>query len=175
MIKYSNKLKLDKIISKIDVDYVIMKLPDYFPNYTDFSDLDILIKKNDIISIVETIKNELKNYSGSYKIIDTNGHIQIDYYENGHNRLNFKFDFLYDLDISYKKSKFVNDFSEKVLSKKIKYNSIYIPTLEHELVIRWVEYVEYISIRPDKIKHLNYIKNCEKDFDIEDLKKKYLI
>ena len=172
---YSNKLKLDEIISQIDVEYVVMKLPEYFPNYNDFSDLDILIHEKDIQQIIETISTELSNYSGTYKILDTNGHIQIDYYEKDHKRLNFKFDFLYNLDKAYKKSKFNELFLLEIFNDKIEYNSIYIPTLKHELIIRWVEYYEYINIRQDKIKHLNYISLWKDDFNINELKKEYLL
>jgi len=170
--EYSNKLKLDNIISKLN-NYVIIKKPNYFPNYYDFSDLDIIINKNDIKDITNIIKNELNCYTGYYKIINTNGHLQIDYYEKNHNRLNFKFDFLYDLSQAYKKSKFKDNFINIVLSEKIKENNIFIPKLEHELIFRWVEYKEYIDIRKDKIKHLIFINKY--NIDINELKIKYLI
>jgi len=169
---YSNKLKLDDIISKLKIDYVIIKKPSFFPNYFDFSDIDILIKKDDINQIIKTITQELNNYNGSYKIINTNGHLQIDYYDKNHNKLNFKFDFLYDLNY-YKKSKFINNFINIVLKNRIKNGNIYIPKIEHELIIRWVEYIEYVNIRPDKIKHLNYIKKF--NININNLKKIYLL
>jgi len=170
--EYSNKLKLDEIISKLD-NYVIIKKPEYFPNYYDFSDLDIIIKKEDISKIINIIRNELINYNGFFKIIDTNGHLQIDYYEKDHKKLNFKFDFLYDLSIAYKKIKFKDNFIDIILENKEKDDNIYVPFIEHELIIRWIEYKEYIDVRQDKIKHLNYINKY--DFDLEKLKNKYLL
>jgi hypothetical protein len=44
---------------------------------------------------------------------------------------------------------------------------VYIPCLIDELIIRYIEYIEWYAQRPDKIKHIDYILNYIEDLSIK--------
>ena len=73
--------------------------------------------------------------------------------------LNLKLDFVFNVGV-YKKVALDKKLFDDILKYKIVTSEgIYAPDIKYELLIRYLEYIENIDERPDKIKHLNYIKN----------------
>lgn len=141
--------------------YCILKLDDKFPLYNVPSDVDIMCANKYSFAkklssfIFEKYKIKTKNH------LEGNGNFQVDVIIE--NKLDIKFDI--SDDFSYlSKIKVKKTFRDIVLADKIKENGIFIPRLEHDLAIRYMEYKDKISERPDKIKHLNYCKRHKIDY-----------
>lgn len=171
---YSNFINLEDYFMNCKEEYCIIRISDCFPNYREGSDIDILCK--DQKQMVEYTANYLKQYP------DIN--INIHYPENGKHAhvdvclekgiLNLKFDFI-DSFSMYNKNNIKSEFKNEVLNNKIKTGSIFIPSKPHEMVIRMLEYLEYIDARPDKIKHLKYVEsNTEYRIEFKSLWKTYI-
>jgi hypothetical protein len=78
-------------------------------------------------------------------------------------RLEIKLD-LYEALPSYKKSEINPSLFNSIIENSIPNNQgIYTPNKIDDLLIRYLEYVEYYELRPDKIKHLHYIETHLKD------------
>jgi hypothetical protein len=71
---------------------------------------------------------------------------------------------LYEALPSYKKSEINPSLFSSVIENSILNNQgIYTPSKIDDLLIRYLEYVEYYELRPDKIKHLHYIEKHLED------------
>jgi hypothetical protein len=158
----------DFFIALQDSIYCIIKKDDHFPDYYIGSDIDIFCY--DISSISKVILNVGDKYlnQGCEIIIQETSlyKVQIDFYNKQHKKINFRFDLYQDFP-SYKNINIRPGFFDCILenrkkevvyssNKKQKFN-IFIPDLIDELIIRYLEYQEYYSLRPDKIKHINFI------------------
>jgi hypothetical protein len=66
--------------------------------------------------------------------------------------------------LHYKKFFLDDNIYHLILHNKIHNGISYIPCLSDDLSLRYCEYIEYINIRPDKIKHLNYVNNYKEQF-----------
>ena len=69
---------------------------------------------------------------------------------------------------NYKKIILKNSLKDVILETKeildIESYSINVPKKIYDNILRYVEYIEYFDIRPDKVKHLNYLeKNIENE------------
>lgn len=160
---YSNKLNLKDFFDALSKEiYCVIKLGEDYPNYISYSDIDIfcfdIAKVANIILIVgkEYVKNQ--NCRIELNTVSEN-QIQIDFYFDNSKKLDFKFD-LYQAFGAYKKinikeSLFVSIIENRVLNEK----NIYVPAKIDDLLLRYIEYVEFYDIRADKIKHVEYIKN----------------
>ena len=143
-------------------DYIVIKMTDDFPNYTHFDDLDIICKDAEILA-----KNLLAHNtpSGVDRILVSQtgtGHIHLDYYIPTHNNLNLRFDLIDSF--SYTKFQVNGEYMDLVLDRKgikvIDEKKVYIPRRVDDLVIRFLEWVEY----PAKKKHQRYVKeNLDSD------------
>lgn len=140
-------------------NYCIIKIPESFPRYEKNSDLDIIcddkIKFSKILN--EKITNKYKLKTKSY--IAANNNLQLDVTIN--NTLDIKFDITDDLSC-FSKIKVSSDLSKIILKNIECKNGIFIPTLEHEIVTRLLEYEEYKD-NPKKIKHLNFANKFPKE------------
>jgi hypothetical protein len=155
---YSNLINLKDFFDNCKEEYCVIKMPDHFPNYYGFSDLDILC--SDRPKLVDYTVNFLKRYKNiTVKVhYPENGkHAHVDVYPNGQ-RLDLKFDFI-DSFSTYKKNTIKEGFRDIVLRNKESKNGAYVPNTPCEMVIRMLEYIEYIERRPDKIKHLKYVES----------------
>jgi len=147
----NGKINLKWLFEGLD-DYCIIKIPESFPHYEKKSDLDIIC--DDKIKFSKTLNEKITN---KYKLktksyIAANNNLQLDVIING--VLDIKFDITDDLSC-FSKIK-VNKELSKLILKKIEHkDGIFIPTLEHEIAIRLLEYEEYKD-NPKKIKHLNF-------------------
>jgi hypothetical protein len=153
-----NKIDLHKYFIECPFNYVIIRKSKIFPNYQINTDIDILA--NDMKNVIDyTMK-----FSKKYKDLKFNpiqrpsGHFHIDIH-NLDGTLNLKLDFIFDVGV-YKKIALDKKLFVNILKYKIKdLDGTYIPSNKYELLIRYLEYKENIDKRPDKIKHLNYIKD----------------
>jgi hypothetical protein len=145
------KINLDWLFTNLK-NYCIIKKPANFPCYEKKSDLDIIcddkIKFSKTLNEKITNKYELKTKS----YIAANNNLQLDAIING--TLEIKFDISDDLSC-FSKIKVNNELSKLILKNVEHKNGIFTPKLEHEIVIRLLEYEEY-KHNPKKIKHLNF-------------------
>jgi hypothetical protein len=142
--------------------YSVIKLDPYFPKYKHGQDIDILCRN--VTEISRQAIDFLSQYIGNeYQLaIKKQGeHVQIDLLRR--NEIHFRFDLLASLPSYTKinvKASFFDVVIESSIFKRIEDFEIRIPSLVDEAVLRYIEYQEYISHRPDKIRHLEYILNA---------------
>lgn len=161
---YSNILDLNLFFYSFTSEkYVIVKksnIPDYYSG----SDVDIFclnlsaLAKKILIIGNSYLDKEFEISVQSKK----NTHINIDFILNGN--IEFRFDLYGELP-QYKRINIKRTFFKNVIYNAIPVNiltnnynyNIFVPSQIDELIIRYIEYIEYYEIRPDKIKHLQYI------------------
>lgn len=163
--KKTNKLDLNYFFYNLkDMNYVIIKYDTSFPNYYSGSDIDIFCyNKNEFAKQVLNYGNKYLNRGFEIKVKNlSNNHTFIDFFQN--NELDFRFD-LYDSFPNYKKIKIKKYYLYSVIENAFsiikKYNGIeyyiFIPSDIDNILLRYIEYIEWYELRPDKIKHLDYI------------------
>lgn len=177
---YSNKLNLDEFFFAVrNIEYVIIKISEEFPNYYKGSDIDVFC--NDIKEFSNSIfkvGNRYLSQNDRIEVINNekNNHTHIDFYFN--EELDFRFDLYSAMPIfniiNMKKFYFYSVidrrsfFSREFNGKRYK---IFIPNEIDSLILRYLEYLEWYEKRPDKIKHIDYIYDKMKD---ENKKKKMI-
>lgn len=162
----SNKISLHDFFIELEtLAYCIIKVPPNFPDYIRGDDIDILCY--DINKISECIINTATKYIGGdltlkSSIIRNGEKIHIDIMDK--NSIEFRFD-LYSILPNYHKVNIRPSFFSHVIENRQQKNQtcdgknyiIYIPSIQDELIIRYLEYIEYFQDIPDKIKHADYI------------------
>ena len=175
---FSNLINLVKSLEGLD-DYVVIKGHDYFPNYYDYDDLDILCKdKENLFNILQDrISNEYPNFDMKTKDKGIRKHIDI--YPPEFSKLNFRFDLLGEFPFS----KHLNHNHNKIEVKKEYFNLIFdrkvrklvstptafervelyiwFPHETDDLVLRFLEWVW----QPHKTRHIQAFRD---DFKNED-------
>tara|TARA_B100001115_G_C15836808_1_gene418551 strand:+ start:1795 stop:2286 length:492 start_codon:yes stop_codon:yes gene_type:complete len=148
------------------VDYSIIRIDTNFPNFNvGEDDIDILCLNmeqtcNHIINILETKYNNLHYRKFS---IDNKVHIDIIF----NSKFIIKFDLCDNIQKLYPKFNIPFELTTIVIKKSTLNNyKCKVPVIEHELMLRQLEYDTYIKTRPDKIKHLQFIEK----YNIEYLK-----
>ena len=137
-------------------DYTIMKIDKNFPIFNiGKDDVDILCL--DIKNTVNHIINIISKYYGQYNYKYQKENNQLDIYYL--NKFIVKFDLFNDLAKMYSSFDIPSNLTEKVIKNSILKDGVKIPLLEDELMIRHLEYLKWIKRRPDKVKHLNFIKS----------------
>lgn len=162
----SNLINLDEFFFNIsDRIYCIVKLDENFPVYKTGDDIDIFCY--DIISLskkILAVGNKYVNNRYEMKITsDLNyQHIYIDFFLES--KLEFRFDLYgalpYYSNIRIKPALFSSIIENAVPKTRTFQNQkydIFLPNETDEMLIRYIEYIEWYKQRPDKIKHLNYI------------------
>jgi len=144
-------------LNKIFLDmknYCVIRFPKEFPNVK--GDIDIL--SLDYNYQKEYLKKKApKNYKVKIKNGSRNN-LHVDYYEN--NNFIIKFDISNSLNDLYPEFDIPNSLTQSIIKNSFKNNfGVYVPRIEDELSIRWLEYEKYKKERPDKIKHLHFIEN----------------
>lgn len=172
-----NKLNLNEFFSELESEiYLVFKLNDIFPDYSYGSDIDILC--HDANRVAKKILSAGNKYvENGYRVVvnanDARTSIQIDYFEKGSDKINFRFDLLQTLP-SYKKVAMNPAYFYSVLENRklasIKRGKgtvkLYVPSDVDELVLRYIEYLEYFDVRPDKVKHLDYVVSKIEDKEL---------
>ena len=156
---YSNFINLNDFFEGCGPDYCVIKMPSYFPNYYAHSDLDILCKDKEQMTLAAVTFLRRKQYKAAISVHhpESGKHSHVDVYPIG-KPLDFKFDFI-DSFSMYKKNRVSNKFKDFILENKVIANGVYVPSMPCEMVIRKLEYEEHIESRPDKIKHLKYVES----------------
>jgi hypothetical protein len=145
--------------------YVIVRgLPDGILDYRQGSDIDIFCYDKDFLG------QELLKFSNDYvrdgfhlEVDNVNyDHTHVDFVRDG--KLELRFDLYGELP-KYKKSNVNNclffSIIENAQTVEASFRndtvSIQIPSEIDDLLLRYLEYIEYYEQRPDKVKHLDYI------------------
>ena len=152
----TNIINLKDFFDKIN-NYSIIKMDKYFPSFkVGKDDIDILCDNvNKVINlIIKVLDNKYKSFKYKINIIDEHTK-QIDLFEN--NKFMLKFDLTSDLCKIYKNFDIPLDINLHILANRYIKRGFYVPNIQHELIIRKLEYDTYIHVRPDKIKHLEFI------------------
>jgi len=161
---FSTKLDLDRFFFQVrEQVYVIVKVGD-FPNYYRGSDIDVFCyNKNEFAKLILTVGNWYLDQGFEIKVTDKDeSHTYVDFYLNG--ELEFRFD-LYQSLPKYKRIRLKEHYIYSVIENaSVLYREfdgvqypIYVPSTVDELLLRYVEYIEWYEVRPDKVKHLDYI------------------
>lgn len=171
---FSKLVNISNVLSDCDVSYCIAKKPEHFPEYRSYSDLDIVC--SDRSMMCDFIVGKLSGRTDievRVNVTDTFTHIDI--HEPGNPRLDIKFDLIDCVDASYKKTLLNRDMTEDILQNRVEESGFYFPAPVYEMLIRMLEYREYIDARPDKVKHLHYVnENIEKNPEFVDLWESYV-
>ncbi len=92
------------------------------------------------------------------RVIEGKYHIHLDLIRE--NKLWIRLDLIDELDF-YTQFSIQNALKFKLFLEREKIyvneHEIYVPSHEHELLIRYFEYLEWFERRPDKVKHLDFI------------------
>jgi hypothetical protein len=134
-------------------NYVIIRMNDIFPKFNINDDVDILTT-----SLKENLKFLQNNIPEKYvfKVIKLHhNHYHCDYFKD--NKLNFRID-LYG-DLLYNKFTIHPRYKFNIILNKVKFNDYFIPSLNDDLALRYMEYIE----NPNKIKHLKYTEKFNND------------
>lgn len=178
MYNSNKKINIKDFFKKIEnLNYVLVKKPENFPDYYQGSDLDIFCdnKKTLIQQILIEGNKYVENYDYEIKVSsnEETKHTKVDFFLN--NEIDIRFDIHEGLP-NFKKIEVRKDYIYSLLNNKQKFEIkndvfVYIPSDIDELILRYIEYFERFEKRPDKVKHLDYI---EKYIGNDDNKKEWL-
>jgi len=156
------KLELLDFFNMIQFEsYVVIKPSELLPDYKEGSDIDIFCYHPEkILNHISIFLSSYVDLKSSISIFETQKKIHVDFMHD--KKINFRFDIYKSLpeyrNVCLKQS----FFSSVIESAEVKAFSdgcnIKIPAVIDDLILRYVEYQEYYSMRPDKIKHIEYIE-----------------
>lgn len=159
------KIDLISIFKTIeDESYCIIKLPHEFPVYVIGSDIDIFCYDIKLLTgKILSVLQELINCNISIEITDRGNQVYIDLIQEG--IIHFRFDLYGELpvyeNVSIKPAFFSSVIeSSEIIVMEPTHTKIKVPSIIDENILRYIEYHEWYSERPDKIKHINYIQDC---------------
>ncbi|MFC2128720.1 hypothetical protein ACFLRR_02470 [Bacteroidota bacterium] len=164
---YSNKLDLAKFFRGIsELEYVIIKPSQDLPNYYPGGDIDIFcLNMQEFGRKILTFGNEYVGIGLEIKVEESiNGeNLIIDFIDN--EKIDFRFD-LYSSLPHYKNVKIkawlfysVIDNRKRLQKKSNIEYTIFVPSEIDDLILRYIEYYEWYKRRPDKLKHIDYIRD----------------
>lgn len=161
---YSNLLDLNVFFSKlVSLEYAVVKFSSDFPNYYSGSDIDLFCGDIDAVARVILSAGASSVHTGRYfKVTRHQYQCYVDYY-NG-DQIDFRFD-LYGALPHYTRLCLKPWLIYSVLDLRVgrtidnKNNRYVLFTAceQHELLLRYVEYIEWFDRREDKIKHLQFV------------------
>ncbi|TKF64191.1 hypothetical protein FCV58_15050 [Vibrio sp. F13] len=160
-------LSLEDFFTSIEQqNYTIIKPSDKLPRYDDGDDVDIFCyDKPRMIESCVSFLSEYISHEFSIEVNDSrndsNTHVDLVFGK----KIIFRFDIYgsipeYNnvlLKRSYFSSVIENAVEIQVLGSKEKYFIIKVPCEVDNAILRYIEYHEYFEVRPDKIKHIDYI------------------
>lgn len=163
--KKQNLLDINNFFFNVrKVPYVIIKYNHKFPNYYKGQDIDIFCyDKGQFVQKILEVGNKYLNKGFEIKVTDiSTGNTQIDFIFK--KELRFRFDIYQELpwfkNVKIKKH-YIYSVIENATTLQRYYKSkpyfIYIASKIDDLLLRYIEYIEYYQLRPDKVKHLNFI------------------
>ncbi len=159
-------LNLIPFFESIDSEYYcVIKLSEGFPAYSPGDDIDIFCYEPDSITrkVLEWANQYIKK-GLEIKVISQAeyNHFTIDFMDG--REIHLRFDIYGQLPL-YKKVLIKPALFENIIehSRPVykKYDNVSfrvnIPDLIDDMLLRYIEFIEWYNIRPDKIKHLDYI------------------
>ena len=163
-----NKINVNALLQYID-DYVLIKKSEEFPLYAPGSDLDLIVfDKEDALKKCSLYYDDNIGENGEMKVTNTEKYCHVDFFFEG--KLDLRIDLIDNFNffdkIAVKPGFMVKIFKDRQ-SVVFDDGSVYVPSIEDDLTLRYFEFLEWFDRRPDKIKHLDYI--CE--VENEDVKK----
>ena len=173
--KHNGVSNLVDILEVLDglSDYVIIKSHEYFPNYYDYNDLDILCKNREVLGkeILDKV-DVYRDIGFEVKVHNKGVRKHIDLWPPGSNKLNLRFDlmdtFPYDITLGHRHRSFdVNkEYLDFILDRKTvshietpkaftdKTVDVFVPNRVDDLVLRFFEWTH----QPHKDRHINHVK-----------------
>lgn len=151
-------MSIKSYISGLD-NYVILRPSPDFPNVKPGSDIDILVEDRKYAEKI-IVKNFLSEVEEGCEVVVSveKSHTHIDLIKN--TSLYIRID-LIDSFIELKKIKISRAFPIHILTnkieKKIGEETFFFASSLDDLLIRYIEYIEYFEMLPTKEKHLRYI------------------
>jgi hypothetical protein len=105
--------------------------------------------------------NEYANKGFKIIVNEVSEHqVHVDFYAPNNKKLEFRFDLMQSLK-GYKKINVKPALFSSILENRVSVKQhnidLYVPSQIDNLLIRYIEFIEYYDIRSDKIKHANYI------------------
>ena len=171
---YSNKIDLIEFINEInDCEYTIVKIGEEFPNYYPRNDIDIFCTDiNKVAKKILKVGNKYLDQDFKIEISEKDFyHKQIDFLLEG--QIDFRFDLFGAFpeyhNVTIKKSYFyslIDKRKEKIITHKEIGHKIFVPDTIDEIIVRYLDYLEYFSKRKDKIKHLDYVRKKINESDV---------
>jgi hypothetical protein len=160
--------------------YCIIKISSRFPEYSAGEDIDIFCYDYDHISrkVLEW-GNQYVQDGLDIKVQSQAAfnHASIDFMDG--KKIHFRFDIYGQLPV-YKKVLIKPALFESIIehSKTVSYQygekafTVKVPHHIDDSILRYIEFIEWYNVRPDKIKHLDYIMECiDEDIKIQFLTK----
>jgi hypothetical protein len=141
-------------------EYVLLKKWPEFPSFALGSDVDLLVIDRFTASekIQKYLLEILDGNESFLRVTEGRYHIHLDLIRE--NKLWIRLDLFDGLDF-YTQFSVQSALKTKLFLERERIDvdgqAIYIPSPEHELLIRYYEYLEWFERRPDKIKHLDFI------------------
>ena len=156
----------------LDSNYVLIKPANDVLDYNLGSDLDIFCYDIEDISlkVLSFLNDFAKNNLCEIKIVDNVGQRYIDLIQDG--EINIRFDLYSSLpyyeNLRIKNALFPSVIENCVITTKFSPDvEIKVPCDVDDLILRYIEYQEWFSQRPDKIKHIDYIYSLYSEQDIK--------
>ena len=151
-------MTIKNYISGLD-NYVILSPSPDFPNIKSGSDIDLLVEDRNYAEKI-IVKNLLSEVNKGFEVIVSveKSHTHIDLIKN--TSLYIRID-LIDSFIEFKKIKISRSLPIHILTnkieKKIGEEIFFFASPLDDLLIRYIEYIEYFEMLPTKEKHLRYL------------------
>jgi FkbM family methyltransferase len=164
MESYSNLMNLGPFFEGMD-DYVALKLPEHFPNYYEHSDIDVLCgSRLKFLRHILRLGKEYQDRGFKIQMRVENSHGHVDFFAPGETHLNFRFDLIESL-VDFREFAISPAFERGVLDRRreIAQNGarVLVPRLVDDLTVRCLEYLKWRDVRPEKIKHWEYIERAK--------------
>ena len=163
--KSHQSVPIHTLLRKIqNIPYVFIKTDATFPLYHKGQDIDIFCyNKKQFAQQLFAFGNKYINNERDIRVIEiTKWHTHIDFMER--DEIHIRFD-LYEQLPQYRniriKPGYFYSIIENAISQQYTFQkriyTYYIPSKIDNLLLRYIEYIEYYQLRPDKIKHLTYV------------------
>ena len=173
--KFSNKVNISNFFAAIaDEVYCIVKLDKALPSYQSYSDIDVFCYDiNKLVRAALKFGNDYANKGFKIKVNEVSeNQVHVDFYAPGEDKLDIRFDFMQSLGayekINVKPALFSSILENRVPVEQNNLN-VFVPAPMDDLLLRYIEFVEYYDIRADKIKHAEYINDYATKLDKKEM------
>lgn len=164
-------INLIDLLQSLD-NYVLLKLWPGYPDVRPGTELDLLVL--DKFDSSEKLKSYLEDHVDGIefhiRVTDTNSQFHLDIIKG--NKIEIRLDLIDNFDIftrfSVKQSLITEVFMNRD-NLDIQNAKIFVPSNEHDLLLRYFEFIEYFEQPPEKISHLDFIANTADENTKKDL------